>query len=110
MNCYMHVLMVRLADSAACLRFHLIGPRLGRGLLMSQDLSHSDTFDVAQEFLAYVLGARRVSITAAVGIFQRNGLIEYQRGKMTVLDRHELAAAACACYAADQKAYSKMLG
>ena len=110
MNCYLYVLMVQLADSAACLRFHLIGPRLARWLLMSQDRSHSDSFDVTQQFLAYMLGVRRVGITAAAGIFQRNGLIEYQRGKMTVLDRHGLEAAACACYAADQKAYSKMLG
>lgn len=110
MNRYLYVLMAQLAHSAACLRFHLIGPRLARWLLMSQDRSHSNSFDVTQQFLAYMLGVRRVGITAAAGIFQRNGLIEYQRGKMTVLDRSGLEAAACACYAADQDAYSKMLG
>ena len=109
-NRYLHVLMVQLAQSSACLRFHLIGPRLARWLLMSQDRSHSNSFAVTQQFLAHMLGVRRVGITTAAGIFQTRGLIAYQRGKMTVLDRPGLEAAACSCFAADQDAYSKMLG
>lgn len=106
---YLYVLMAQLACSAACLRFHLIGPRLARWLLMSQDRSHSSSFDVTQEFLSYMLGVRRVGITAAAGALQRSGLIEYSRGRLTVLDRHGLEAAACGCYAADQKSYAELL-
>ena len=109
LNRYLYVLMSQLAESAACVRFHQIGPRLARWLLMSQDRSHSNTFDVTQEFLAYMLGVRRVGITAAAGNLQRDGLISYSRGKLTVLNRKGLENAACGCYAADQKTYAALL-
>ena len=110
MQRYLYVLMSQLASSAACLRFHLIGPRLARWLLMSQDRAHSDCFRVTHEFLAYMLGVRRVGITTAAGQLQRSGLIEYRRGHLTVLDRKGLEAAACSCYATDRKAYARLLG
>ena len=103
---YLHVLMAQLATSAVCLRFHEIGPRLARWLLMTQDRAHADTFQVTQEFLAYMLGVRRVSITVAAGALQRAGLIEYHRGDFTVHNRTGLEAAACSCYTADRKSYA----
>jgi CRP-like cAMP-binding protein len=109
LNRYLYVLMSQFAVSAACLRFHLIGPRLARWLLMTQDRAHADTFHVTHEFLAYMLGVRRVGITAAAGDLQRAGLIEYRRGELKVLDRRGLEAAACGCYAADKKAYAESL-
>ncbi|MEP7056367.1 MAG: Crp/Fnr family transcriptional regulator [Caldimonas sp.] len=107
---YLYVLMAQLAASAGCLRFHLIGPRLARWLLMSQDRADADSFRVTHEFLAYMLGVRRVGITSAAGTLQRSGLIEYHRGDLTVLDRSGLEAAACGCYAADQRTYAEVLG
>ena len=107
---YVYVLMAQLAASAGCLRFHQIGPRLARWLLMSQDRAHADNFHVTQEFLAYMLGVRRVGITTAAVELQRSGLIEYRRGEIVVLDRRGLEAAACGCYVADRLAYSALLG
>jgi CRP-like cAMP-binding protein len=101
--------MAQLASSAACLRFHQIGPRLARWLLMSQDRADSDRFYVTQQFLSYMLGVRRVGITAAAGELQRDGLIKYSRGDITVLNRAGLEAASCSCYAADRQAYSRLL-
>lgn len=106
---YIYVLMSELASAAACLRFHMIGPRLARWLLMSQDRSHSDCFHVTHEFLAYMLGVRRVGVTAAAGGLQRGGLIAYHRGEVTVLDRKGLEAAACSCYAQGQRTYAELL-
>ncbi|HEY6132642.1 MAG TPA: Crp/Fnr family transcriptional regulator [Rubrivivax sp.] len=109
MSRYLYVLMAQLAGSAACLRFHLIGPRLARWLLMSQDRAHADTFRVTHEFLAYMLGVRRVGITQAAGSLHDAGLIQYHRGQLTVLNRSGLEAAACGCYEADRKAYAQLL-
>jgi len=109
MGRYTHVLMSQLASSAACLRFHLIEPRLARWLLMSQDRAHADRFEMTQGFLAYMLGVRRVGITTAASALQRKGLIQYSRGDLKVLDREGLESAACACYAADRKIYGELL-
>ncbi len=106
---YVHVLMCQLTASATCLRFHQIGPRLARWLLMSQDRAHADRFVVTHEFLALMLGVRRVGITLAAGSLQRAGLITYHRGELQVLDRRGLEAAACTCYAADRQTYAALL-
>jgi CRP-like cAMP-binding protein len=106
---YLSVLMAQLASSAACLRFHLIGPRLARWLLMSQDRAHSERFHVTHEFLAYMLGVRRVGITVAAGDLQRQGLIAYHRGELTVLDRDGLEAAACSCYGTERQTYAERM-
>lgn len=110
LNRYLYVLMAQLAGSAACLRFHEIGPRLARWLLMSQDRAHAERFRVTHEFLAYMLGVRRVGITAAASAMQRRGLIEYRRGEMLIKNRAALEATACACYGNDQRAYADVLG
>ena len=107
---YLDVLIAQQAASAGCLRFHMIGQRLARWLLMSQDRAHSDNFHVTHEFLAYVLGVRRVGVTAAASAMQKQGLIEYRRGELKVLDRAGLEAAACGCYAADRHTYAQLLG
>lgn len=110
LNRYLYVLMAQHAASAGCLRFHLIGQRLARWLLMSQDRAHSEKFHVTHEFLAYMLGMRRVGVTAAASAMQKEGLIEYHRGELTVLNRKGLEAAACGCYAADRQTYAALLG
>ena len=107
---YVCVLMAQMVASAGCLRFHLIGPRLARWLLLSHDRAHGDRFHVTHQSLAYMLGVRRVGITAAAGELQRRGLITYHRGELTVLDRPGLEAAACSCYAAGLHAYAQQLG
>ena len=106
---YVHVLMMQQSEAAACLRFHLIGQRLARWLLMSQDRAHADHFHATHESLAYMLGVRRVGITMAALGLQRRGLITYRRGELTVLDRAGLELAACVCYADDRRAYAELL-
>ncbi len=106
---YFYVLMTQLTLSNACLRFHQLGPRLARWLLMSQDRAHSDSFEVTHEFLADMLGVRRVGVTTAACAFQRSGLIEYTRGQLRILDRPGLEKAACSCYEANRRVYAELL-
>ncbi len=109
LNRYLYVLMTQLTTSAACVRYHQVGPRLARWLLMSQDRAHADHFQMTQEFLATMLGVRRVGVTLAAGKMQRQGLIHYRRGVLTVLDREGLSAAACSCYDTDRQTYRSVL-
>lgn len=106
---YLYVHISQLANSAACLRFHLVGQRLARWLLMSQDRAGTDTFPVTHEFVAYMLGVRRVGITAAATRLRQAGLIEYRRGQLHVTDRPGLKAAACACYEFDRRTRKKVM-
>ncbi len=107
---YVAVLLNQLSMSAACLRFHEIGPRLSRRLLMSQDRARANEFQVTQEFMATMLGVRRVGVTVAASALQRAGLIEYHRGSLTVLDRPGLEAASCSCYLHNERAYTQLMG
>jgi CRP-like cAMP-binding protein len=96
--------------ACACERFHMIGPRLARWLLMSQDRAGSDSFHLTQEFMALMLGVRRVGVTVAAGELQQANLIRYHRGELTVIDRAGLEAQACSCYANDKAIQSRLTG
>ena len=105
-------LMVRLHQqslASACERFHPIGPRLARWLLMSQDRAESDHFHVTQEFISLMLGVRRVGVTKAASDFQKDGIIQYTRGELRVLDRAGLEREACSCYEADKLLHNELM-
>jgi CRP-like cAMP-binding protein len=87
-----------LGQLVACNRLHEVEERLARWLLMLQDRIQEEVLLVTQEFLAEMLGSRRTTVTMGAGALQRIGLIEYQRGRVHILDRERLEGAACECY------------
>jgi CRP-like cAMP-binding protein len=110
LNRYLFVFLAQLTHAAPCARYHKVEARLARWLLMTRDRTHSDHFKITHEFMAYMLGVRRVGVTAAASALQRRKLIRYSRGNISVLSLRGLEAASCACYEIDKKIYTATLG
>ena len=90
----------QVSQTAACNRAYVLEVRLARWLLLVQDRAQSEELPLTQEFIADMLGSPRAMVTIAAGALQKAGVISYRRGRITVLDRAALEAAACECYEA----------
>jgi CRP-like cAMP-binding protein len=87
-----------MAQTAVCNRHHSVDQQLCRWLLLSLDRLASNTLTMTQELIANMLGVRREGVTDAAGKLQKLGVIEYRRGRITVLNRPRLEALCCECY------------
>jgi CRP-like cAMP-binding protein len=102
---YTERFLTQLAQGRACNHMHSVQQRCACWLLKVQDGISNNAFDLTQEFLCQMLGVRRASISEVASTLQRTGLIRYSRGKLTILDRNGLRAAACECYDAMEGEY-----
>lgn len=106
---YTLALLTQMAQTAVCNRHHTLDQQLCRWLLLSLDRLPSNELHMTQELIANMLGVRREGVTEAAASLQRAGLIEYSRGRITVLDRPGLEARVCECYEVVRKEFCRLL-
>jgi CRP-like cAMP-binding protein len=105
---YTQAVMAFLAQNIACNRLHSAEERPARWLAQTHDRVGSDSFQITQDFLAQMLGVRRATVSESARTLQQAGLIRYSRGRITILDRDGLQAAACQCYLTIRHEFDKL--
>ena len=95
---FSQIMAMQVTQIAACNRLHEVEERLARWLLMSADRIGSNSVPLTHELLSQMLGTRRSSVTVAVGVLLRAGLISHTRGEVEITNRQKLEKASCDCY------------
>jgi CRP-like cAMP-binding protein len=101
---YTQSLLRQMAQTVACNRHHSLDQQLCRWLLLSLDRMSGNVINMTQDLMANMLGVGLGGVTAAAGRLQTQGIIAYQRGRITVLDRPRLEQHSCECYGAVRSA------
>jgi CRP-like cAMP-binding protein len=97
------ILGMQVAQTAACNRMHSVEQRLARWLLVTQDRVDAGALPITHDFLATMLGTDRPSVSLAASGMQANGILQYTRGAVKVLNRKKLEECACECYQSIQQ-------
>ena len=106
---FTQALITQMTQTAVCNRHHEVDQQLCRWLLLSLDRLASNELVMTQELIANMLGVRREGVTEAAGKLQGEGLIQYSRGRIVILDRARLEARVCECYSVVKKEYDRLL-
>ncbi len=106
---YTQALITQMSQTAVCNRHHSVEQQLCRWLLMSLDRLATNELTMTQKLIANMLGVRREGVTESAGRLQKLGLIEYHRGRITVLDRAGVEKQACECYQVVKKEFNRLL-
>jgi CRP-like cAMP-binding protein len=106
---YTLALMIQMAQTAVCNRYHTVEQQLCRWLLLTLDRLPSKELRATQELIAEMLGVRRESVVAVAGKLQCARLIHYTRGRISVIDRSGLEERVCECYEVLRKEYRRLL-
>jgi CRP-like cAMP-binding protein len=107
---YAQAYLTNAGQSCLCHRMHRADNRLARWLLTCQDCVGSSDFSFTQEFMAQMLGVRRATVSVICSALQRSGLIRCTPGRVTVVNRRRLEAAACPCYHIVRRELDRLLG
>ena len=107
---YAHVVFAQMMQSTACNALHQVGQRCARWLLMTHDRTREREFHLSHEFLAVMLGVQRPTVSVVAGALQEAKLIRYSHGRVTVLNRKGLEAAACECYRIIRTRFNRLAG
>jgi len=102
-------LITQMSQTAVCNRHHTLDQQLCRWLLLSLDRLSCNELVMTQELIANMLGVRREGVTEAAGRLHHDGMIDYRRGHITIVDRPKLEKRVCECYAVVKKEYDRLL-
>jgi CRP-like cAMP-binding protein len=106
---FTQALITQMTQTAVCNRHHEVDQQLCRWLLLSLDRLAGSELVMTQELMANMLGVKRGGVSEAAGKLQDEGLIRYNRGKISVIDRQRLEARVCECYRVVKKEYDRLL-
>lgn len=106
---YTHALLTQISQSVVCNARHHVEGRLARWLLMYHDRLGRDEFELTQEFMANMLGVRRAGVSEIANTLQEQGLIQYHRGRIRILDRKALEELVCECYLVVREKFDNFL-
>jgi Mn-dependent DtxR family transcriptional regulator len=67
-------------------------------LLMTEDRVGGASFPLTQEYMSVMTGVQRTTVSMMAAALKRDGVIDYSRGNVAILDQTELKARACECY------------
>jgi CRP-like cAMP-binding protein len=107
---YTKAYLTMVSQSLGCNTLHPLRNRLARWLLQCHDRAQQNEFMLTQQYLAAMLGTQRPTVSNNASMLQRAGIIEYQRGKMHILDRQRLEGASCECYWIIRNHFERILG
>ena len=106
---FTQALITQMSQTAVCNRHHTLQQRLCRRLLLGLDRLKNGEVAMTQEMFARILGVRREGVTKAMIELQNDALIEYQRGRITVLSRDGIEHCTCECYGVVKREYDRLL-
>ncbi len=106
---YTLALITQISQTSVSTRHHVIEQQFCRWLLQCLELVPGNQVMMTQELVATVLGVRREGITDVASRLRNAGILNYVRGRITILDRARLEACSCECYAEIKREYERLL-
>lgn len=108
-GCYGQALQALIMQSAACFSMHTVEERCCRWILMTHDRVEGDDFQLTHEFLGYMIGARRPTVTMVLGTLEKAGVIQNGTKKITIVNRKGLEGMSCECYQVVKSTFDRLL-
>ena len=106
---YSNALLIHAMRSTACNGVHTLDQRCARWILTTLDrVEPNERFSITHDFLAYLLGASRQTVTTLMNEFDKRGYIKSDRGSITVPERTRLERATCECYSVIKEQFAKV--
>jgi CRP-like cAMP-binding protein len=102
-------LITQMVQTAACNRHHSVDQQLCRWMLLSLDRLPTGKISMTAELIGNMLGLKTEQVSAATAVLSKAGMIKYDNGEITVLDRGGVERRSCECYGVVKKECDRLL-